>query len=359
MAEFLITGVTSSSQNLLANQIGIIARGGVLASSVTMQPDTDSAFLIVQGSIASPGSAVLFNAGTANSVITVAQGGSITARYGLLSFAAQDSIALSNAGSIDVTYAAVLSRGTTPVAIVNTGLMQTAVAGVIPLFSDEASVINVQGASLTLDNAGEIVGPGYGIFTGPSTRSTIVNTGLISAQTAMDLGSAADKVTNGGTIRGAVGLYAGADVFDGRTGRQIGLVSGGAGNDRLLGGNWDDSLSGGDNNDIVRGGAGDDVLLGGTGLDTLWGGTGDDTMTGGPGADVFVFLRGQGTDRITDFVNGVDRLDLRAFDFASVAAVAAVASPSSSGLRIDVPGEGMLFVKGLTLATLTVGDLLL
>jgi hypothetical protein len=74
---------------------------------------------------------------------------------------------------------------------------------------------------------------------------------------------------------------------------------------------------------------------------------------------VFVFLRGQGTDRVTDFVNGADRLDLRAFDFASLAAVAALASASTSGLRIDVPGEGMLFVQGLTLATLTAGDVLL
>ncbi len=359
MAEFAITGINVTSQNLLANEFGIIARGGVLASGVTMQPATGNATLIVQGSIATSGAAVLFNAGTADSVITVAQGGSIAARYGLLSFAGQDSITLSNAGSIDVTYAAVLLNFSTPVSIVNTGLMQTAVGGPIPLLSYQAAVINVQGSSLTLNNAGDIVGPQYGIFTGPSTQSSIVNTGLISAQIAMDLGSAADKVVNGGTIRGTVNLYGNADLFDGRTGRQIGLVSGGVGNDTLLGGNWDDSLSGGDGNDLVRGGAGDDVLLGAAGLDTFRGGLGDDTMTGSTGADVFVFLRGQGTDRITDFVNGVDRIDLRAFDFASLAAVRGLASASSSGLRIDVPGEGILFVQGLTLATLTAGDVLL
>jgi Ca2+-binding RTX toxin-like protein len=82
-------------------------------------------------------------------------------------------------------------------------------------------------------------------------------------------------------------------------------------------------------------------------------------MTGGTGVDTFVFARGQGTDRVTDFVNGVDRLDLRAFDFANVAAVKAVASANGLGLRIDVPGEGVLFVHGLTLATLTAGDVLL
>jgi Ca2+-binding RTX toxin-like protein len=359
MADFLITTVVNSSQNLLANEFGIVARGGVLANTVTMQPATGNANLMVQGSIATSGAAVLFNAGTADSVISVAQGGSIAARYGLLSFAAQDSITLSNAGSIDAIYGVVISAFTTPVSIVNTGLMQTSVRGLIPLLSYQAAVINVQGTSLTLNNAGDIVGPEYGIFTGASTQSSIVNTGLISAQIAMDLGSAADRVVNGGTIRGTVNLFSGADLFDGRTGRQIGLVSGAGGNDTLFGGSWDDSLSGGDNNDVVRGGAGDDVALGGTGLDTLRGGLGDDTITGGPGADVFVFARGQGTDRITDFVNGADRLDLRAFDFASLTAVAALASPSTSGLRIDLPGEGMLFVQGLTLATLTAGDVLL
>jgi hypothetical protein len=72
-----------------------------------------------------------------------------------------------------------------------------------------------------------------------------------------------------------------------------------------------------------------------------------------------VFARGQGTDRVTDFVNNIDKLDLRAFDFANVAAVAALASASSFGLRIDVPGEGMIFVSGLTLATLNAADVLL
>ena len=69
--------------------------------------------------------------------------------------------------------------------------------------------------------------------------------------------------------------------------------------------------------------------------------------------------RGQGTDRVTDFVNNVDKLDLRAFDLGSVAAVTALASASGFGLRIDVPGEGMIFVTGLTLATLSAADVLL
>jgi hypothetical protein len=63
--------------------------------------------------------------------------------------------------------------------------------------------------------------------------------------------------------------------------------------------------------------------------------------------------------QIGAFADNVDRLDLRAFDFASVAAVKAVASDAAFGLRIDVPGEGVIFVNGLTFAQLSGGDMIL
>jgi hypothetical protein len=72
-----------------------------------------------------------------------------------------------------------------------------------------------------------------------------------------------------------------------------------------------------------------DVLVGGPGDDTLHGGYGADTLTGGAGADVFLYgtrltatglaidmdsgTRGSGgSDVITDFVPGQDRIDLSA-----------------------------------------------
>lgn len=73
-------------------------------------------------------------------------------------------------------------------------------------------------------------------------------------------------------------------------------------------------------NDVLNGGAGNDSLSGDVGADTLLGGTGKDLLTGGEGADVFVFLRraeaglGSGRDVITDFVSGLDRIDLSAMD---------------------------------------------
>jgi Ca2+-binding RTX toxin-like protein len=70
---------------------------------------------------------------------------------------------------------------------------------------------------------------------------------------------------------------------------------------------------------VIQAGNGNDVLDGGNGDDLLVGGFGVDTQTGGSGADTFKFTPWDtGTlasaDRITDFVSGVDRIDLSAID---------------------------------------------
>ena len=63
-------------------------------------------------------------------------------------------------------------------------------------------------------------------------------------------------------------------------------------------------------NDVLSGLAGSDTLEGGAGKDTLTGGKGNDRLIGGSGADIFVFNRGDGTDVITDFANGVDKFQI-------------------------------------------------
>jgi Ca2+-binding RTX toxin-like protein len=88
-------------------------------------------------------------------------------------------------------------------------------------------------------------------------------------------------------------------LADGTAARQvIGSASGGM----LYGGLGNDTLVGGANgNDTLLGDAGDDVLVSGGG---------NDTMTGGAGADVFVIQRNSSQVQITDFTQGVDKLDL-------------------------------------------------
>ncbi|MDP3846981.1 MAG: hypothetical protein Q8R10_11240 [Pseudomonas sp.] len=68
------------------------------------------------------------------------------------------------------------------------------------------------------------------------------------------------------------------------------------------------SLQGNIGNNRLLGYLGNDTLNGAAGNDTLIGGAGSDTLTGGTGNDSFAFDSLQGTDRITDFVTGQDKL---------------------------------------------------
>ena len=73
-----------------------------------------------------------------------------------------------------------------------------------------------------------------------------------------------------------------------------------AGDDQLIGQKGADQLLGGADDDQLQGDAGDDRLDGGSGFDSL---------SGGKGRDLFV-LGGNDGDRIRDFQNGIDRLEL-------------------------------------------------
>jgi Ca2+-binding RTX toxin-like protein len=71
---------------------------------------------------------------------------------------------------------------------------------------------------------------------------------------------------------------------------------------------------------LISGGSGNDSITGSSAADFLDGGAGRDTLTGGSGADTFIFnstSHSKGTsniDRIVDFVQGQDRIDLSVID---------------------------------------------
>jgi len=88
------------------------------------------------------------------------------------------------------------------------------------------------------------------------------------------------------------------------------LLRGGVGNDSLLGGAGKDRLIGGGGNDNLLGSSGNDVLLGNGGQDTLDGGAGVDVITTGAGRDRIILQRDRGFDRVTDFRNNQDKIDL-------------------------------------------------
>jgi Ca2+-binding RTX toxin-like protein len=87
----------------------------------------------------------------------------------------------------------------------------------------------------------------------------------------------------------------------------------------ILGQGGGDILNGLGGADELRGNAGADALDGGSGDDLLIGGGGADLLTGGTGGDLFRFSAGDcgagaAADRIEDFVNVVDKIDLAGID---------------------------------------------
>lgn len=163
------------------------------------------------------------------------------------------------------------------------------------------------------------------------------------------------------TIQGAAGNDTilggiGNDKLDGGNGGDT--LNGGSGKDVLNGGSGYDKLDGGTGNDKLTGGKGNDSLYGGKGADTLNGGAGNDYMKGGAGADHFVFKTGYGVDRIADFENGVDTVDL-----SGVAAVSNFAQLQShmtqdgSSVVIDFGGD-VLKIANTKIADLDSSDFL-
>jgi len=138
-------------------------------------------------------------------------------------------------------------------------------------------------------------------------------------------------------------IFGGAGNDTAIAGYQADIVFGGAGEDVIHGsgsyaggggggvaaarGDAGDLLIGGAGNDLINGDGGNDTLLGGADDDTLIGSWGRDELVGGPGSDLFTFAfipgglfeAGTGSDaltrdRIRDFAQGSDRIDLQGYD---------------------------------------------
>lgn len=129
-------------------------------------------------------------------------------------------------------------------------------------------------------------------------------------------GSGADTI-DGGANNDTLYGNSGGDTVETASGTNT--IYGGSGYDVLQGGSGIDTIYGGSGNDTISGGAGADDLFGGRGHDAIDGGGGADQITGGLGADTFIFHAISdsfvGTqDTITDFVVGLDVIDLSTID---------------------------------------------
>jgi Ca2+-binding RTX toxin-like protein len=169
------------------------------------------------------------------------------------------------------------------------------------LHSGAGKYIMAGGAGNDLLIVGTTVGSfdvAAGQMSGGAGDDRLVGNGQIDAIHG-DAGN--DTIEGGG---GNDSLYGGAgnDVLQGRW-NNAAMLFGGEGDDTLYSGGMGNQLHGDDGNDTLYGSDDAEPLRGGAGNDLLLGGGGDDTLDGGPGDDT---MRGDaGNDRFTDNV-GVD-----------------------------------------------------
>jgi Ca2+-binding RTX toxin-like protein len=167
----------------------------------------------------------------------------------------------------------------------------------------------------------------------------------------LDGGIGNDKLEGG---RGHDKLYGGSgnDKLNGASGND--RLDGGRGNDQLEGGSGNDHLYGGAGNDRLSGGSGNDRLYGGSGNDVLKGGAGNDRLSGGAGDDTFVFQKNGGSDTVTDFRDGQDRIDAR-----GLSGVDGLSDLNVVQVDQDVMiahGTDILVLKGVTVSDLDNSD---
>ncbi len=116
-----------------------------------------------------------------------------------------------------------------------------------------------------------------------------------------------------------------------------------------------ENLEGSNHSDMLTGNGEANALVGLGGDDTIDGGAGDDTLTGGDGDDVFRFAPGAGSDTITDFGTGTDRLEFTDGLFANLEAVRSAATETDGNLEITLSQAETetLTLEGASLDALT------
>ncbi len=168
-----------------------------------------------------------------------------------------------------------------------------------------------------------------------------------------------DRIYGGGGDDILIGL-GGNDKIEGGAGNDT--IMGGAGKDELYGGSGGDMLYGSDGRDTLYGDAGNDWMDGAAGRDRLIGGRGNDTLWGdrdaAQSADTFVFGLKHGNDTIKDFANGVDKIDLRAFQgIGSLSSLSATQDGANVVIDLtDQEGGGKITLENVDLADLDDDD---
>jgi Ca2+-binding RTX toxin-like protein len=103
-------------------------------------------------------------------------------------------------------------------------------------------------------------------------------------------------------------------------------------------------------------------IEGGSGNDRVFGGRGNDVMTGGSGEDRFGFTGRNGTDRIEDFRNGIDRIRIEGYgsplnSFGDLADdIVQVGANVHINLGANVTGAGRIILENFRVAQVNAAD---
>lgn len=304
--------------------------------------------------------------------LDVVNGGQISAKLAGAVLTDDSGASFRNAGDINGQYGVVFFFGTSGAA--------------------NAELINGRGARIiALEN-------GVQIGTAPGISARIENHGRITGGThAISGGDGNEIVINDGTMKGEIALAGGDDRFDNRGGVIVNTdsgVRGEMGNDTLITdsaavklieavdqgihdtvrstvsytlsenvedlfllGSRNTSATGTDLENIIHGNSGNNVISGLSGLDELYGHKGADMLTGGGDGDIFHFLTGDGRDTVTDFENGLDKIDVSGWNaISSFDDLMQNHIEFVNGDAIITSGKDSLTLKGAAEADLDAGD---
>ncbi len=232
----------------------------------------------------------------------------------------------------------------------NTTSIMYPVVGAHTVSNNDISIIQaLYGASI----APIVATGGNDTLNGSAAADTI--DGLAGSDTIN--GNSGNDRLSGGNDGDFVFGGAGSDILNGNNGNDS--IDGGAENDTIHGGASNDTVTGGIGNDVLYGDGGADTLNGNTGNDRLNGGLGDDRLNSGAGYDVFVFSADGDNDTFTNFTDAYDKIDLQTYNFASFAAVKALAHQEGANLVLDFGLGDSITINNFTMAMLTSTDLIL
>ena len=98
------------------------------------------------------------------------------------------------------------------------------------------------------------------------------------------------------------------------------------------------------------------MITGDGGAQMINGKAGNDILTGKGGADTFIIVRGEGSDIITDFTSGVDKIRLEGVTMHNLTELKAVSKQDGADTVISIGGGETLTLRNVSLANIKAAD---